>query len=395
MNIPVVQIRKLLTIITLVLFSFSLSSWSVSTQASDCVLDTNSDGMADGTGGANSSSDSSRLACGTNSSAGALRAIAVGENASADGIQSTSVGQNAKASGNSSIALGVSANASGLVSVAIGGSANARSTGAISVGSSAGINGLNPPIDSPQAIAIGQNSNIKAAAPGAIAIGGDVDNDNKGAEATQPGAIAIGADVIADIPHTLVTNVPILAKDVSGIVVPRTMFEIQNSGNTKFNVTNTDANESWAFANPGTGFRLSRQGSGSVEFEVKNNGNAVLAGMLTENSDVNSKQDIQALDQKAILDKVMDLDISEWRYKDDPESKHIGPMAQDFYQAFELGHTNKGISTLDSSGVALAAIQALKHENRMIRNENSAEIIRLKNEVSELKALVKTVLNLN
>ena len=97
------------------------------------------------------------------------------------------------------------------------------------------------------------------------------------------------------------------------------------------------------------------------------------------------------------------MDISEWRYKDDPQSKHIGPMAQDFYQAFELGHTDKGISTLDSSGVALAAIQALKNENiilnmqndlqiSQLRSEKNAEILDLK---SRIEILEKKLSNIN
>ena len=49
-------------------------------------------------------------------------------------------------------------------------------------------------------------------------------------------------------------------------------------------------------------------------------------------------------------------------------------MAQDFYRAFELGHTDKGISTLDSSGVALAAIQAL-----------NVKLSKKEQELSELK----------
>ncbi len=42
-------------------------------------------------------------------------------------------------------------------------------------------------------------------------------------------------------------------------------------------------------------------------------------------------------------------------------------MAQDFYAAFGTGHTDKGIATLDSTGVALAAIQALSAENADLR----------------------------
>ena len=352
-------------------------------------------------------------------------AIALGANAVADGPDSTAVGRAAFARGNSSTALGFGANASEFFSTAlgkdavakqfstalghradasgngstsIGKDATSQSAGVVTLGFEAGFNNGVDVIDSPTAIAIGYRANIKAASRGAIAIGGD-DNltDGIGAEAaaikaiaigadakaTEPGAIAIGADVVADIPNTLVTNVPILARDPDTTVVPRTMFEISGFGNTKFTVTNADKNEQWAFANPGTGFRLSRQGSGSVEFEVKNNGNAVLAGTLTENSDINSKQDIKTLDQQSILDKVMELDIAEWRYKDDPQSRHIGPMAQDFYQAFELGDTDKGISTLDSSGVALAAIQALKKDNEQLRYELRA----MKKQLAEIKDL--------
>jgi hypothetical protein len=37
-------------------------------------------------------------------------------------------------------------------------------------------------------------------------------------------------------------------------------------------------------------------------------------------------------------------------------------MAEDFYQAFGLGESETGIATLDTSGVALAAIQGLNEK---------------------------------
>jgi len=48
----------------------------------------------------------------------------------------------------------------------------------------------------------------------------------------------------------------------------------------------------------------------------------------------------------------------------------MGPMAQDFYSAFGLGDTDKGIASLDSGGVALASIQALANENQQLRAQN-------------------------
>ncbi len=151
----------------------------------------------------------------------------------------------------------------------------------------------------------------------------------------------------------------VLVENTTAVVAPRTLFELQNAGNTKFTVNNTDAGVQWSFANPGTAFRLSRQGSGFVEFEIFNNGDATLKGALTQNSDVNAKQDIEAIDSAAILAKVVAMPINEWSYKDAPDTRHLGPMAQDFRAAFGLGNTDTGIATLDSSGVALAAIQAL------------------------------------
>lgn len=109
------------------------------------------------------------------------------------------------------------------------------------------------------------------------------------------------------------------------------------------------------------------------------NGDATLAGVLTKNSDVNSKQDIVPVDGSNVLEKLRNLEISEWSYKDAPDDRHVGPMAQDFHASFGLGNSDKGIATLDSSGIALAAIKALIDENTSLRNRLSVlKINRLK-----------------
>jgi hypothetical protein len=73
------------------------------------------------------------------------------------------------------------------------------------------------------------------------------------------------------------------------------------------------------------------------------------------------------------------LPISEWSYNHEPEARHIGPMAQDFHQAFPTGDSDRCIPTVDSNGVALAAIQALyhrierlDHETQELRDENAS-----------------------
>lgn len=133
------------------------------------------------------------------------------------------------------------------------------------------------------------------------------------------------------------------------------------------------------FNNAGGNFRINSDQIPGAEFEVRPNGDATLAGALTQNSDVNAKQNIEAVNQRTVLAKVMALPIAEWSYKDAPTSRHIGPMAQDFHQAFSLGDTDKGISSIDTGGVALAAIQAVK-------NEKDSEIAQVKSENKVLKS---------
>jgi hypothetical protein len=182
----------------------------------------------------------------------------------------------------------------------------------------------------------------------------------------------------------------------------RALFHIKNPGTTHFKIENTVAETEWVFTNAGTSFYISQQGTGRAEFRIFNTGDAILAGVLTENSDVNSKQDIEPIDGTNILEKLRNLEISEWSYKDTPANRHIGPMAQDFYAAFGLGNTNKGIATLDTSGVALAAIRALINENTTLSEQNASQseqietlerrLKLLENQQAEMQAVMAKVL---
>lgn len=87
------------------------------------------------------------------------------------------------------------------------------------------------------------------------------------------------------------------------------------------------------------------------------------SGSWANLSDRNSKTAFQPVDSQAILTRLMEMPVQTWSYKSqDPSIKHIGPTAQDFYQAFGVGEDDRHITTLDSDGVALAAIQGLCRE---------------------------------
>ncbi len=88
-------------------------------------------------------------------------------------------------------------------------------------------------------------------------------------------------------------------------------------------------------------------------------------------SDRNLKENFEPADAQTILERVAALPIQVWNYRTEDDSvKHVGPVAQDFYQAFALGNDDVSISTGDASGIALAAIQALHQENQTLREAN-------------------------
>ncbi len=116
------------------------------------------------------------------------------------------------------------------------------------------------------------------------------------------------------------------------------------------------------------------------------------ASMWSVLSDRRAKRDIRAIDPDDILRRVAKLQIARWSYKaQDYGIDHIGPMAQDFYQQFKLGESNTRISSLDPSGVALAAIQALNKKTEQLE-QSQGRIKDLEKEVAQLKSMVETIM---
>ena len=110
------------------------------------------------------------------------------------------------------------------------------------------------------------------------------------------------------------------------------------------------------------------------------------ARSFNSTSDRHAKQDFRSVEAAAILEKVVALPISEWAYKGESATRHIGPVAQDFKEAFGLGSSDKSIASVDADGVALAAIQGL---NRKMEVENTA----LKERVEKLEKLLQKLAN--
>jgi hypothetical protein len=109
-------------------------------------------------------------------------------------------------------------------------------------------------------------------------------------------------------------------------------------------------------------------------------------GTFVSMSDRNAKRDFKLVDPQAVLQKVAALPLQEWTYKgDEGNSRHVGPMAQDFHAAFGLGADDTTIATVDADGVALVAIQGLNQKMEAGRQRAEGRMQKLEAENVELK----------
>ena len=109
-------------------------------------------------------------------------------------------------------------------------------------------------------------------------------------------------------------------------------------------------------------------------------------GSWSSLSDRDAKENFAPVDAKGVLEKVAGMPITTWNYRAQTGStRHIGPMAQDFYAAFGVGEDERHITTVDEDGVALAAIQGLNQKLEARLKEKDEEIGTLKAGADELE----------
>jgi len=239
------------------------------------------------------------------------------------GAHSVAMGTDATAMGQDSIALGPGAFASGDSSIALGYGSTAEAATAVALASG------------------------NAWGFGSFAVG-------SGTYAENTASMAMGVSTYSTHPYAFVYG--------DGLVdtfsdAPR-QFMVRATGGFKFySSTNTTA-----------GLQLA-------------SGNSA----WTTLSDRNAKDALRPVDARAVLEKVAAMPLATWHYKtQDTKYRHMGPMAQDFYAAFELGETNTGIDTVDADGVALAAIQGL---NALLAEKDAKLSARLDSKEREIAAL--------
>jgi hypothetical protein len=157
------------------------------------------------------------------------------------------------------------------------------------------------------------------------------------------------------------------------------------SGTVYFRTDNAYGGNGFAWFKGGTHNDGPQNPGGGTTLMTLTSSGLTVNGTFVSASDRNAKQDFAAVDNRIVLEKVAQLPIQTWAYKNDPNTKHLGPVAQDFYATFGIGPDDKHIATVDEGGVALAAIQGLNQK----LNEKDAEIQKLKEKADKVDSLEK------
>ena len=96
------------------------------------------------------------------------------------------------------------------------------------------------------------------------------------------------------------------------------------------------------------------------------------------------KTNFESVDATAIVDAIVNLEVSRWTYDWQTDIDRIGPMAGEFYEAFGIGRDDDGIQTMDAIGVLYAAVQGLAERNAELESQIN-RVSQLQAENAELK----------
>jgi trimeric autotransporter adhesin len=194
-------------------------------------------------------------------------------------------------------------------------------------------------------------------------------------------AVAIGYYVTADQDHTLA-----LGKFASNNGWEGTFIWSDGSATASADTfRNTANNEFAARATGGFRFRTNLGGTTGCNLPAG-------SGVFNCTSSRATKENFLKISGEEVLTKLRDVPISSWNYiSEGQQVRHIGPMAEDFYQAFGLGTGNTSIGVQDLAGVNLAAVKALDERTDELQKktlelqQKTAEVEQLRGRVNLLE----------
>jgi hypothetical protein len=201
-------------------------------------------------------------------------------------------------------------------------------------------------------------------------------------------AVAIGSNVTADQDYTTA-----MGKYASNNGFAGTFIWSDGSANAAADTfRNTANNEFAARATGGFRFRTNLTGTTGCNLPAG-------SGVFNCTSSRTTKENFQNVSNADVLSKIRKLPVSSWNYiAEGQESRHLGPMAEDFYSTFRLGTSDKSIGIQDLAGVSLAGVKALEERTADLQTENTElkeklnsvqdQLKRQQAEIDELKKLV-------
>ena len=289
------------------------------------------------------------------------------------------LGQNIAGSSNTAIGFATLYNAKGSFNTAVGDSAGPL----LSTGTKNTIMGYG----SLSAATVGSNN----AALGYLALYGGSNGTAIGymalTGANGGGNTALGANAAASLGSGANNTIIGFNADVSTATQSNSMalgYEARVASGNDVSIGSTSVT-AWYF-----GRSSIASGVFQVGFNTANGNGAYLTGggTWTNGSSKNYKDRFVKLDSRDILDKIAQMEVSGWHYRD-TEEYHIGPFAEQFYDLFNTGINNTSISTIDPSGVALIGIQELSKRSK----DQDAIIEKQKKQIEIMELKLRTLEN--
>jgi hypothetical protein len=269
---------------------------------------------------------------------------------------------------------GSNSTASGLYALAFGDTNQAESTSSIVFGSgnqvkgAAGFSaGAGNRVCDTYGVALGNN-----AKSGGPYINGKCDPDSFNLRGLA--AVAIGYNVTADQDHTTA-----MGKFASNNGFTGTFVWSDGSAQASADTFRNTANNEFALRATG-GFRFRTNLSGTTGCNLPAG-----SGVFNCTSSRTTKQNFMLVDGNDVLSRLRQVPISTWNYiSEGDQSRHMGPMAEDFFSAFKLGVSDKAIGIQDLAGVNLAAIKALDERTTQLQQKQN-ELEQLRTQVAQLE----------
>ena len=109
------------------------------------------------------------------------------------------------------------------------------------------------------------------------------------------------------------------------------------------------------------------------------------SGVFNCTSSRATKENFVFVNGADVLSRLRNIEVSSWNYISEGRTvRHMGPMAEDFYKAFQLGTGNTSIGLQDLTGVSLAAIKEL-HQRTDQLQQKTVEVEQLREQLNQLR----------